>query len=134
MRFIASDENDGSLIEAAVDDFVLMALYPVTAVGDEPGDMVVRYVTGLNQNSPNPFNPRTEIKFSLRQAGPAQLQIFDMRGRMVKKLVSGDLPAGEHQVTWNGDTQDGRPVATGVYFYRLETDNTVLTKRMLLVK
>ena len=112
----------------------LIAIFSTTGVGDGDGDLAVRYVTSLHQNAPNPFNPRTEIKFSLRQPGAAQLQVFDVRGRMIKNLIDQALPAGEHSVSWNGVDQNDRPVATGVYFYRLVADGRTLTKRMLLVK
>jgi hypothetical protein len=134
LRFVAADEGDGSLVEAAVDDFTLIAIYSTTGVGDGNDDLAVRYVTSLYQNAPNPFNPRTEIKFSLRQPGTAQLQVFDVRGRMIKSLVDQALPAGEHSVSWNGVDHNDRPVATGVYFYRLFADGRTLTKRMMLVK
>ena len=73
----------------------------------------------FEQIAPNPFNPRTEIEFSLAKAGPVELVIFDSRGRRVETLVAGELGAGEHVRTWNGVDQSGTPVASGVYYARL---------------
>ncbi len=133
LKFIAQDEGaGGSLVEAGIDDFVLVAISGVSGVED--GDLAVRFVTDLAQNHPNPFNPRTEISFSLEKAGPVSLKVFDARGRLMARLVDGDLPAGPQRVAWDGARDDGRPVASGVYFYQLEADNQVFSKRMLLLK
>jgi flagellar hook assembly protein FlgD len=60
--------------------------------------------------------------------------VYDAKGQLVKVLLNENLPAGAQTVTWNGDDQTGRPVASGVYFYRLDADGRSLGKRMLLVK
>jgi hypothetical protein len=97
-----------------------------------PGELPL--VSRLHPNYPNPFNPRTTIKFELHQSGPVDLAVFDMAGRLVKRLVTGPLPAGHHDAVWEGKDASGRPAAAGVYFFRLKTDDTVDTKRMTLVK
>ena len=94
----------------------------------------VQVVTELNQNHPNPFNPRTSINFALAKPGPAMLQVFDVSGRLVKTLLQEDLPAGPQSVLWDGTTSAGQPVASGVYFYRLETSEQVMSRRMMLMK
>jgi len=76
----------------------------------------------LYVNTPNPFNPRTTIAFDLPRAGRAQLQIFDVRGRRLRGLVDSVLPAGAHQVLWDGMLESGRPAASGTYIYRLDLD------------
>jgi len=83
---------------------------------------------------PNPFNPITEISFSLAKDGPVKLAVYDVTGRLVRTLVQGNLAAGPHLVQWNGSGNDGRTVASGVYFYRLETDGQSYGKRMMLLK
>ncbi len=132
LRFVADDSGQGSLVEACIDDFTLVAVFGTVGVDDD--ELSVRLITDLAQNAPNPFNPRTEIKFSLEQAGAANLSVFDMRGRLVKTLIDGQLPAGANQVVWDGTTNEGSPVATGMYFYQLQTDNKTLKKRMMLIK
>ncbi len=88
----------------------------------------------LSQNYPNPFNNSTNIGFSLSREGQASLTIYDLLGRKVKQLQSGNLPAGEHQFTWNGTDESGSGVTSGVYFYRLESNDGVITRRMVLLK
>jgi len=133
LRFIADDSGSGSLVEAGIDDFSLVAVFGLSGAPDSD-QLVVRHVTDLAQNSPNPFNPKTVIGYSLQQAGPVNLRVFDVSGRLVKILASGQLPAGNHTATWDGTNDRGRPVATGVYFYKLEADGKSFSKRMLLVK
>jgi hypothetical protein len=83
----------------------------------------------LKQNYPNPFNPTTTIEFVLPLAGPTELAIYDLAGRRVALLFEGPLPAGEHQVTF-----DGEQLASGLYFYRLTTTDKSVTRKMVLVK
>jgi photosystem II stability/assembly factor-like uncharacterized protein len=88
----------------------------------------------LAQNAPNPFNPMTTIRFSLPARGDVRLQVFDVRGRLVRTLVDGARLAGAHEVTWDGRDDRGAGVASGVYLYQLQTDAEMLQRRMLLVK
>ncbi len=88
----------------------------------------------LPQNSPNPFNPRTTIKFALPSAQDVELIIYDLEGRKVRTLLQGLQPAGARRVSWNGRNDQGVPVASGLYFYRLKTDRETLTRKMTLIK
>jgi hypothetical protein len=89
---------------------------------------------GLDQNIPNPFNPRTTINFQLPTSADVRLDIYNILGQSVKSLVQRELPAGEHQVRWNGTDENGVRVASGIYFYRLQADEFVQTRKMLLLK
>jgi hypothetical protein len=132
LRFVASDEGGGSLVEAGVDDFLLVSdLGDLTGALDElPGALAVEL-----RAAPNPFNPLTTLRLRTASAGPVQLGVFDLHGRLVKSLLRDDLPAGEHTVTWNGRDALGRPVASGVYFVRLRTaDGEQLGRKLLLAK
>jgi len=100
-----------------------------SAVGDQLPSTVM-----LNGNYPNPFNPSTEISFALPAQSRASLRIYDTAGRLVRTLVSGELDAGTHFVTWNGKTDSGNITASGVYFYRLDTERKSITRKMLLLK
>jgi hypothetical protein len=100
-----------------------------SAVGEELPMTVM-----LNGNYPNPFNPSTEISFALPAQSRASLQIYDTAGRLVRTLISGELDAGTHFVTWNGKTDNGNITASGVYFYRLDTERKSITRKMLLLK
>lgn len=90
--------------------------------------------TALLGAVPNPFNPRTEISFTLRQAGPASLIVFDARGRQVRTLLSGALEAGPQRAVWDGRDESGLEVGSGVYLYRLQAADQALTGKMMLVR
>lgn len=88
----------------------------------------------LEQNVPNPFNPRTTIAFELPSPGHATLSVFDLAGRLVRTLADADLPAGRHRLDWDGRDAHGRNVAAGIFVYRLRCGDVVQTKRMTLMK
>jgi hypothetical protein len=103
---------------------------PGGTVIDVPnGDMVF----GVS-NYPNPFNPSTEIKMTLPQAGHVSLKVFNVRGELVRTLVNGDLAAGVQKITWNGMNDSGRQVASGVYFYETKYNGETTINKMALVK
>ncbi len=83
----------------------------------------------LEQNHPNPFNPSTEISFSLLHATEVSLVIYDLAGRQVQSLVQGPRAAGRHVVSWQP-----KDIASGTYFYKLKTEGNVQIKKCLLVK
>jgi hypothetical protein len=104
----------------------------VSGVGQGSGGLPT--VSRLHANFPNPFNPRTTIKFDLSRSGPVELAVFDVAGRLVKRLVSQSMSAGNHEAVWEGKDTGGRPASAGVYFFRLKTADTIDTKRMTLIK
>ncbi len=91
----------------------------------------------LYQNYPNPFNPQTTITFDVGgEPGTVcevNLAIYDVRGRLVRTLVDGKLEAGRHSVVWDGRNSGGR-MASGVYFYNLETEAGRLTRKMTAIR
>ncbi len=105
----------------------------VSAVEDLP-----QVATGgpvLLPAAPNPFNPRTMIRFRLETAGPVTLRIYDLAGRLVRTLVDGgELEAGLHQVAWQGRSDQGQALASGLYFPRLQVGSEVRTGRVVLAK
>lgn len=106
-----------------------------TGVGDDTqDDQYLASPARLYAARPNPFNPVTTIAYSLREGSVAEVEVFDLSGRRVKTLVSGFVPAGVHEVTWDGLDDRGVPVSSGVYFYRLRAGDALETKRMVLVK
>lgn len=88
----------------------------------------------LHQNYPNPFNPQTTIGFSLESRQDVSLNVYDVTGRKVRTLVNQEMEAGNHSVIWNGESNSGDRVASGVYFYRLETTQSSHTRKMVLLK
>lgn len=91
-------------------------------------------VNHLEQNIPNPFNPTTRIAFSIGKQGHVSLRIYDTAGRLIDVLVDADVHAGNHTVEWYGRDRMKRVMASGVYFYRLETKEFVETKKMILLR
>lgn len=83
----------------------------------------------LNQNYPNPFNPTTNISFDIKTSGNVKLTVFNQLGQFVETLVDQDLAPGSYKTDWNAANYP-----SGVYFYKLETEGMVQTKRMILVK
>jgi flagellar hook assembly protein FlgD len=88
----------------------------------------------LRQNSPNPFNPRTEIAFGLQEPSECRLTVYNVSGRLVATLLDELRGPGTHRVEWDGRTDEGIEVGTGVYLYRLETDRGTSERKMLLLK
>ncbi len=89
----------------------------------------------LHPCAPNPFNPQTRIRFDLPVTAEVGLEIYDVAGRLVRKLLAGErLSPGVHERTWRGRDQVGRSVAAGVYFYRLDAGSYSETRRMTLIK
>ncbi len=89
---------------------------------------------GLSQNTPNPFNPSTTIRFQTPVAGAVSLKVYAPSGRWVTTLVEGALGAGEHAVSWSGVDHQGRPVPSGVYLYELDAGGQRLARKLHLSK
>ena len=88
----------------------------------------------LKQNYPNPFNPITTIEYSVPFDEQVTIQVFDVQGRLVRELLDKEMPAGLHEVLWNGTNNAGVSVSSGLYFYRARIGSAVRTKRMVLLK
>jgi hypothetical protein len=88
----------------------------------------------LGQNYPNPFNSDTAIRFSLLKPDAVELAVFNLAGQKVATLVKGYRAAGQYKVIWDGRDELGRELATGMYFYRLQTGNGIQTKKSLLLR
>jgi len=88
----------------------------------------------LKQNYPNPFNPSTLINYQLSNNSNVELTIYDVLGQKIKTLVDSIQNAGEHSVIWNAVNDSNNPVSSGIYFYRLETKEMSLQKKMILIR
>jgi acid phosphatase type 7 len=88
----------------------------------------------LERCRPNPFNPTTEIGFTLVRPGPVTLEIFDPQGRQVRRLVSGDLQAGAHRRSWDGRNDRGSELPSGLYLIRLKIGDGIFTQKAMLLK
>lgn len=99
----------------------------VALYGTDNGGLPISY--SLHQNYPNPFNPSTQIAFDLPSASHVELAIYNVLGQEVKTLVNQQMEAGSHVVTF-----DGSSLASGIYFYRISTDQFSDTKKMMMLK
>lgn len=88
----------------------------------------------LSQNYPNPFNPDTEIPYALPTQAEVNISIYNSVGQKVATLVDETKPAGVHYISWNGRNDNGQPVASGIYFYRLSSAEFSQTKKMVMLK
>lgn len=88
----------------------------------------------LAQNYPNPFNPSTTIRYSLPTDADVTVEVFNLLGGRVAKLVEKPQAAGEHTIVWNGRDDAGRQVASGVYYYRIQAGQFVKTRKMALLR
>ncbi|MBC8366305.1 T9SS type A sorting domain-containing protein [bacterium] len=120
---ISSNAGDPVIVPISIE-----VLFDPTDSEDPPA------VLALAKNHPNPFNPKTTIAFALAQSGQAKLTVFDVRGRAVTILSDGHMGAGRYSVDWDGRDDKGRQMASGLYFYKLEAENQVLTEKMLMLK
>ncbi|MBD3401489.1 T9SS type A sorting domain-containing protein [candidate division GN15 bacterium] len=103
-----------------------------TDVNDDDDNLPTHFALG--QNYPNPFNPSTTIEFALPEAADVRITVYNVTGREVTTLVESSMPAGYHQVVWDGRDESGRGVASGVYLYRIEAGGFSDSRKMLLLK
>jgi hypothetical protein len=109
----------------------ILEFFGVIETGTAEGDVLA---LRLHQNSPNPFNPETTLSFSLPADGQVELAVYDVSGRKVATLVDATLEGGPHAVTWRGLDDQGRRVASGVYFFRLHRAGEILSRKGVLMK
>ncbi|MCD4650240.1 MAG: T9SS type A sorting domain-containing protein, partial [Candidatus Cloacimonetes bacterium] len=92
-------------------------------------------VLGLSLiNYPNPFNPETTISYNLAELSSVSLKIYNIKGQLVRELVNENQQTGSFEILWNGTDSKGEAVGSGVYLYKLETDNQVQTGKAVLLK
>ena len=119
-----SDDED---IEIIIGGYIL--LVPVD------NNLVVKLVNYyLYQNYPNPFNPETKIRYSIPIDGKVELKIYNIKGELVKTIVNERKRSGHYEVIWNGRDDNNMPISSGIYFYKMETDNFSEVKKAILLK
>ncbi len=102
---------------------------------DVSNDIVINHnSTRLYNNYPNPFNPETRISFNLNSSQKVSLNIYNIKGEIVKTLLDQYMNMGNHEIVWNGKDADNKPMPSGIYFYQLKTSSFMSTKKMLLLK
>jgi hypothetical protein len=115
-----------------VDDFSLHSNGGIIVDNDDP--TIPTIGTRLQGNYPNPFNPETTIRFSVKEATPVTIEIYNTKGQLVKTLINEAKEAGNHSVVWNGKDNSGRSVSSGVYFYKMNAGKYSSTKKMIMMK
>jgi Peptidase C10 family/FlgD Ig-like domain len=115
-------------------DFLLSHIVPDTTSLSHANHEFDYIEMQLDDACPNPCNPRTSIRFSIAEPTVVQFEIFDIRGRSVSILLAGKLPAGGHEVTWDGRDSSGNQSPTGIYFYRLLTPRGAAIRKLVLLK
>jgi len=109
----------------------------LTGIGPDQRNKSIPLTITLAQNYPNPFNSSTIIMFSVPQSTtdlPVQLTVYDVQGRLIKRLVDDQLPAGNYATRWNGTEERGAVVASGVYFYHLVVADQRAIGKMSFIK
>jgi len=101
------------------------------AEGDE---VIVPAVTTLRSNYPNPFNPTTTIAFDMAKEGRVSIEIYNVKGQRVRVLADAVYGVGQHSLVWNGLSDDGRSVGSGMYFYRMVAGEYKGVRKMVMIK
>lgn len=114
-----------------VDDF---SIHGVGGSVSNEDPIVPVIATELKSNYPNPFNPETNIAFSMKEAGAVTLEVYNVKGQLVRTLINDVKAAGNHTVVWNGKDNNGRSVSSGIYYYKMNTGKYSSTKKMIMMK
>lgn len=127
--FIGHNETTGTF---GFSDSLTVRFYDVSLDIDDRTNLPEDF--SLGQNYPNPFNPTTKIEFSIPVKSYVTIEIINLLGQSVTKLIQKNLTAGNHSVTWNGLNENGKTAPSGVYFYTLLTKDRSISKKMILLK
>jgi hypothetical protein len=116
--------------------FYVLAIYnaSMNIIGVKPTSNEIPTRFELAQNYPNPFNPTTTIKFSIAKTSNVTIKIYDVMGKEINTLVNQKMTPGKYDVKWSSINNNNQIVASGVYFYRIETGEFTDVKKMVLVK
>jgi hypothetical protein len=131
--------GDKMQLFTASEDYVITSVIVANVLSQsmniERMDGLVPGVFELSQNFPNPFNPSTEIQFTVGKDALVSLNIYDIQGRLVSSLIDNYFySAGSYKMNWNGKNQYGTQVPSGMYLYKLESSNQIVTRKMVLMK
>ncbi len=116
------------------EEYSLETIWNITVNPTTGLEEIIPVATILYQNHPNPFNPTTNIRFAVTNAGNISINIYNIKGEQIKTLVNAVYPVGEHTVVWNGKDNNGKIVSSGVYFYHMLSKEYSSTRKMILMK
>jgi flagellar hook assembly protein FlgD len=103
-------------------------------IGSEPQNPGAPAITTLKGIYPNPFNPSTTISYSLAKSGEVNIRIFNSRGQLVRNYQQGLQNAGNYNLIWNGQDDNGQNMSSGVYFFRMQAGDKVFSSKAVLLK
>jgi hypothetical protein len=128
--------NEESLIINSDDPITPLIIVTLTGtcVPVDNNDPVLPVITTLKGNYPNPFNPETTISFSVKENVPVTIEIYNVKGQLVKTLVNEAKAPGNHTVVWKGEDNNGRSVSSGIFFYKMQAGKYTSTRKMILMK
>jgi flagellar hook assembly protein FlgD len=126
--------SKGKVTSIPVSEIKKLTFSNVSSVGEIAKEQELIKTFDLFQNFPNPFNPATQIEYQIASSGHVKIQIFNITGELVNTITNTEQSAGKYIVNWNGRDSDSKPVTSGVYIYRVMFGNSVLSKKMLLLK
>ena len=115
----------------SVRNFIYKVEVPTFAVAGAPFPVTLRR---LDQNTPNPFNPTTTIRYAIPEEGEVHFTVYNLLGQLVQTLVDQVQSAGYYTVRWDGRTKRGTAAASGIYIYRLDVGTFHANRQMLLLK
>ncbi len=128
--FISGGSSDRTNFNPVNNTILITPPEGVTSIDD----LHIAQITKLQNNYPNPFNPQTNISFTLEKPQHITLEIYNMRGQRITTLANKKYPAGNHEVVWNGKDYNRQRVSSGVYYYQMITPSHREVKRMVLLK
>jgi len=122
----------GSWAEITEGNLMIRAIIEDVNVDSEENELASRIPT--LSNYPNPFNPVTNIYFTIPNSGMTTVKVFNTKGQLVNEILDTYLEAGEMNILWDGTDTQGKAVTSGIYYYTLETNNSQISKKMILLK
>ncbi len=128
------DINDSYIYVACDGGGIYTFEFSGSMVEVEESDKEITSLYALEKNYPNPFNPKTTISFSIPKSSKVEISIYNVTGQKIKTLVNANLQKGYHEVIWNGKDEQNNPVPSGIYFYKMESDNFSEIKNAILLK
>ncbi len=129
-------QRDGTLLSIPLNDIQKITFKDIKLLNVDDAQKTAGIIRAfaLLQNYPNPFNPTTTIEYQLPKNGKVAIRIFDVIGKLIRTLVDEDKNEGVHRIQWDSKNNFGQMVASGMYIYDIRFENTVLSRRMLLIK
>jgi hypothetical protein len=133
---LITEYQDGNLIipDLLIKDYPIIVSTNINSVGILSEKQQVPAIYKLENNYPNPFNPFTTIEYSVQKTGNVKILIYNTMGQLVRTLLNEQKSIGEHSIIWDGCNDQGRSVATGIYYYQIQAKDFISTKKMLLLK